>query len=135
MGYDAACKSRIGCHEEESMGHAGRRHECVLPALLRTDMQGNISFDRRPIANTYIYITRWLPGFARVPCNASSPCHGICTQSQGRFVNGWFVNILPPLKFPSLPCSHAPSLSRSIPPPLTFFLYTFLYFLFFICIL
>ena len=38
---------------------------------------------------------------------------------KGRFVNGWFVNILPPLKFPSLPCSHAPSLSRSIPPPLT----------------
>ena len=28
-------------------------------------------------------------------------------------MNGWFVNILPPLKFPSLPCSHAPSLSRS----------------------
>ena len=34
-------------------------------------------------------------------------------------MNGWFVNILPPLKFPSLPCSHAPSLPRSIPPPLT----------------
>ena len=34
-------------------------------------------------------------------------------------MNGWFVNILPPLKFPSLPCSHASSLSRSIPPPLT----------------
>ena len=40
-------------------------------------------------------------------------------KGKGRFVNGWFVNILPPLKFPSLPCSHAPSLSRSIPPPLT----------------
>ena len=33
-------------------------------------------------------------------------------------MNGWFVNILPPSTFPSLPCSHAPSLSRSIPPPL-----------------
>ena len=40
-------------------------------------------------------------------------------KGKGRFVNGWFVNILPPLKFPSLPCSHAPSLSRSISPPLT----------------
>ena len=38
-------------------------------------------------------------------------------KGKGRFVNGWFVNIPPPLKFPSLPCSHAPSLS--IPPPLT----------------
>ena len=76
-----------------------------------------LSFEDRII---YIY-TRWLPGFARVPCNASSPCLAYAPNLKGKggFVNGWFVNILPPLKFPSLPCSHAPSLYRSIPPPLT----------------
>ena len=43
-------------------------------------------------------------------------------KGKGRFVNGWFVNILPPVKFPSLPCSHAPpsslnpSSARSLPP-------------------
>ena len=34
-----------------------------------------------------------------------------------RFVNGWFVNVLPPLTFPSLPCSNAPSLPGSVPSP------------------
>ena len=67
--------------------------------------------------------TRWLPGFARVPCNASSPCHGICTQSQGQGpVCEWLVCeyttsvevSLPPL----LPCS----LSFSLNPSSTHFL-------------
>ena len=71
----------------------------------------------------YIYNTRWLPGFARVPCNASSPCHGICTQSQGQGpVCEWLVCeyttslevSLPPL----LPCS----LSFSLNPSSTHFL-------------
>ena len=39
---------------------------------------------------------------------------------KGRFVNGWFVNILPPLKFPSLapmlPLFLAQSLLHSLPP-------------------
>ena len=90
-------------------------------------------FDRRkPCGTRYVHIliirvrlyyTRWLPGFARVPCNASSPCHGICTQSQGQGpVCEWLVCeyttslevSLPPL----LPCS----LSFSLNPSSTHFL-------------
>ena len=56
----------------------------------------------------------------RVNNNMFTICHlqQESLKGKGRFVNGWFVNILPPVKFPSLPCSHAPSLPRSIHPPL-----------------
>ena len=38
-------------------------------------------------------------------------------KGKGRFVNGWFVNILPPLKFPSLPGYLSSSLNPSSLPP------------------
>ena len=54
------------------------------------------------------------------PASLGFPVIAPNLKGKGRFVNGWFVNILPPLKFPSLPCSHSfslnPSSTHFLPP-------------------
>ena len=51
------CKARSSAHRK-----AVKYEKCDLTMFARS-------------VATNIYRTRWLPGFARVPCNASSPCH------------------------------------------------------------